>query len=348
MRIRSALILSAPALLLAAAPVFAHDGARLAAGDPPPQAPTFKLEKVSDHVSCLFGKGGNVGILATDDGVVVVDDQYADVAPGILEQIKTISDKPIRYLINTHYHGDHTGGNPVFQAVTTLVGHESVRPRLLEYPAKVRETFPDRMQALHWEVRGLTAEKDPYRDALVSDLNLMKYLYDLAENFDPAKVAAPSITFDKSLTLWVGDQPIEIFHIGPGHTDGDAVVWFPKEKVVHMGDLLFNGSVPLIDTLGGGSARGYLKSMDAVLARIPADTKVIAGHGPTTDVAGLRHARDFMKDLEREVEKAVRAGQSRIAAARSVKLDTYSDVKPGFRTLANVTLVYYDEIRAKK
>jgi glyoxylase-like metal-dependent hydrolase (beta-lactamase superfamily II) len=349
MRIRSALVLSAPALLLAAAPAFAHDGALLAASDQPaPQAPTFKLEKVSDHVSCLFGKGGNVGILATDDGVVVVDDQYPDVAQGIVEQIKAISDKPIRYLINTHYHGDHTGGNPVFQALTTLVAHDSVRPRLLEYPVTIRETFPDKMQALHWEIRGLTAERDAYRDALMSDLNLMKYLYDLSENFDPARAAAPSVTFDKSLTLWLGDQPIEIFHIGPGHTDGDAVVWFPKEKVVHMGDLLVTGTVPLIDTLAGGSARGYLKNMDAVLARIPPDTKVIAGHGPTTDVAGLRHARDFMKDLEREVTKAIQAGKSRADAARSIKLDTYTDIKPGFRTIANVALAYYDEIRAKK
>ena len=346
MRIRSALVLSEAMVLLAAAPALAHDGSRLAADDQP--APTFKLEKVSDHVTCLFGKGGNVGILATDDGVVVVDDQYGDVAPGILDQIKTLSDRPIRYLINTHYHGDHTGGNAVFQPLTTIVAHDSVRPRLLEYPAQVRETFPDTMQALHWEVRGLTAEKDAYRDALISDLTLMKYLYDLAENFDPAKVAAPSVTFDKSLTLFVGDQRVEIFHIGPGHTDGDAVVWFPKEKVVHMGDLLFNGSVPLIDAPSGGSARGYLKSMDAVLARIPPDTKVIAGHGPTTDVAGLRHARDFMKDLEREVTKAVQAGKSRANAARSVKLDTYSDIKPGFRTVANLTIAFYDEIRSKK
>jgi glyoxylase-like metal-dependent hydrolase (beta-lactamase superfamily II) len=348
MRSPAAVLLSALALLAAGAPAVAHDGSRLAADTPPAQAPTFKLEKVSDHISCLFGKGGNVGILATDDGVVVVDDQYPDVAQGIVDQIRTISDKPIRYLINTHYHGDHTGGNAVFQALTTIVAQDTVRPRMLEYPAQVRETFPDRMQALHWEIRGLTAEKDAYRDALSSDLDLMKYLYDLAENFDPAKVAAPSVTFDNSLTLWVGDENIEILHIGPGHTDGDAVVWFPKEKVIHMGDLLFNGSVPLIDTLGGGSARGYLKSMDAVLARIPPDTKVIAGHGPTTDVAGLRHARDFMQDLERAVTRAVQAGQSRADAARSVKLDTYSDIKPGFRSVANVTLAFYDEIRSKK
>jgi glyoxylase-like metal-dependent hydrolase (beta-lactamase superfamily II) len=347
MRIPAALVLSALALA-SAAPALAHDGAFLAADTPPAQAPTFTLEKVSDHVSCLFGKGGNVGILATDDGIVVVDDQYPDVAQGVVDQIRTISDKPIRYLINTHYHGDHTGGNAVFQPLTTIVAQDTVRPRMLEYPAQVHETFPDKMQAIHWEIRGLTAENDPYRDALMSDLNFMKFLYDLSESFDPAKVVAPSVTFDKSLTLWVGDQNIEILHIGPGHTDGDAVVWFPKEKVVHMGDLLFNGSVPLIDVPGGGSARGYLKSMDVVLARLPPDTRVIAGHGPTTDVAGLRHARDFMQDMERAVTRAVQAGKSRADAARTVKLDAYTDIKPGFRTVANVTLAFYDEIRSKK
>src|SRR5262245_26276174 len=128
MRIRAAAVLSTLALLAAGGRALAHDGGTLAADSPPAQAPTFTLEKVSDHASRLFGKGGNVGILATDDGIVVVDDQYPDVAQGIVDQIRTISDKPIRYLINTHCHGDHTGGNAVFQPLTTIVGQDTVRP----------------------------------------------------------------------------------------------------------------------------------------------------------------------------------------------------------------------------
>ena len=336
------------ALLLAvAAPAFAHSGPHHAADEATPP-PTFRLEKVSEHVWCLFGQGGNVGILANDAGVVVVDDQYESIAPGIVEQIRTLSDKPIRWLVNTHYHGDHTGGNTVFQPLTTIVAHETVRPRLLEYPRVVLDTFPGKMQALETEVAALPDEKDPYREALTRDMGLMKFFLSTLQGFDPAKVAAPGITYKESMTLWLGDQPGEIRHGGPGHTDGDSIVYFPKEKVVHMGDLLFNGWVPFIDTLGGGSARGYLKNMTEVLDRLPPDTKVIAGHGPVTDVAGLRHARDFMRDLEVEVQRAVKKGMPREQAARTVKLDAYADVKPVFRTLANDVLAFYDEIRSKK
>jgi cyclase len=362
-------VAAAAVLLLPAgtAPLFAHAGGPFAAADPdaqgtatdkdretPPPAPQtppppqFKLEKVSEHVWCLFGQGGNVGILANDTGVIVVDDQYENVAPGIVDQIRTLSDKPIRYLVNTHYHGDHTGGNPVFKPLTEIVAHETVRPRLLEYPRVVLDTWPDRMIAMHGEVMGLSDENDPYREALLHDLDLMKFLLGTLKGFDPAKAAPPGITYKDGMTLWLGDQPVEMVHYAPGHTDGDTIVYFPKEKVVHMGDLLFNGWVPFIDTLGGGSARGYLKNLNKVLERLPADTKVIAGHGPVTDIAGLRHARDFMRDLQLEVEKAVRQGLSRRQAARTVKLTAYADVKPVFRTVANDVLAFYDEIRSKK
>ena len=344
----AAALACAAILLLSGGPALAHSGPRHAADETSPIPPTFKVEKVSEHVYCLFGQGGNVGILANDAGIVVVDDQYENMAPGIVEEIRKISDKPIRWLINTHYHGDHTGGNGVFQPLTTIVAHDTVRPRLLEYPRVVLDTFPDRMRALHFEVMGIADEKDPYRDALSRDMGLMKFFLDTLQGFDPAKVAAPSITYKDSLSLWLGDQPVEIQHGGPGHTDGDSVVYFPKEKVVHMGDLLFNGWVPFIDTLGGGSARGYLRNLNEVLERLPADAKVIPGHGPVTDVAGLRHARDFMRDLQLEVERAVKKGLTREQAARTVKLDAYTDVKPVFRTLANDVLAFYDEIRSKK
>jgi cyclase len=361
-RLKPLSVAAASALWLCtwAGPLFAHAGGHLSADvqstatdkdketPPAPPPPQFRLEKVSEHVWCLFGQGGNVGILATDAGVIVVDDQYENVAPGIVEQIRSISDKPIRYLVNTHYHGDHTGGNPVFKPLTEIVAHDTVRPRLLEYPRVVLDTWPDKMIALHAEMMTLHDENDPYRDALMKDLDLMKYLLGNFQGFDPAKVAVPGVTFKDSLTLWLGDQPVEIKHFAPGHTDGDSIVFFPKEKVVHMGDLLFSGLVPFIDTLGGGSARGYLKNMDQVLDRLPADARVIAGHGPVTDVAGLRHARDFMRDLQLEVEKAVKRGMTRAQAARTVKLTAYTDIKPAFRTVANDVLAFYDEIHAKK
>jgi len=339
-------VLVAAAGLLASSTAFAHSGA-FAANEPQPP-PTFTVEKVAETVYCLFGRGGNVGFMVTDDGVLVVDDQYGDIAQGIVEQIRTVTDKPIRYLVNTHYHADHTGGNKVFQPLATIVAHDTVRPRLLEYPLTVQSTFPDRIKGLETEIASIKDAADAYRVALEKDVGIMKFFLDNAKTFDPATAAPPGITFDSHITLWLGDQPVEVFHIGPGHTDGDAVVWFRKAKVLHAGDLLFNGMVPFIDTAGGGSAAGYLKSLDTLLATLPPDTRVIAGHGPVTDMKGLQHARDFLKDLHVQVEKAVKKGLSRAEAARTVRLDGYDDVKPLFRAVANDVLAIYDESRAHR
>lgn len=342
-----------PILLLAAAAVLAtgrdataHSGHF--AADEPAKAPTCRLEKVSERVYCVYGKGGNVGFLVGDTGVVVVDDQYADVAPAVLEQIKSVTDKPIRYLINTHYHADHTGGNQTFKPIAEIVAHESVRPRLLDFPRVVQATFPDKIKALQTEIDAIKDPADRYRDALTRDIGIMQFFLESVQGFDPATAAPPGLTFDSKITIWAGAQPAEVFHLGPGHTDGDSVVWFRTEKVLHTGDLLFNGMVPFIDAAGGGSAHGYLRSLDRLLAMLPADTKIIPGHGPVTDVPGLRHARDFLKDLSTEVDKAIKSGKSRTEAARTVTLTAYPDVKEAFRSVANDVLVFYDEDRPKR
>ena len=340
------LLVAAGTALAVSREAAAHSGRQ--AADEAPKPPTFRLEKVSERVWCLFGKGGNVGFMVTDAGVAVVDDQYADVAPGIVEQIRGVTDKPIRYLVNTHYHADHAGGNKTFQPIATIVAHESVRPRLIDFPLAIQATFPEKVRALETEIAGIKDPTDRYRVALDRDLNIMKFFLDSVKDFDPATAAPPSLTFDSKLTLWLGDQPVEVHHLGPGHTDGDAVVWFRREKVLHTGDLLFNGVVPFIDAQGGGNAHGYLRSLDRLLSMLPPDTKVIPGHGPVTDIKGLQRARDFLKDLSVEVDKAARKGLTRQEAARTVTLTAYPDVKESFRTVANAVLTLYDETKGRR
>jgi len=338
--------LAAAAILAASlTPVFAHSGE---APSPTPaqeeKKPEFKLEKLSDRAYCLYGQGGNVGILVTEAGVVVVDDQYESVAQGVLEQIRGITDKPIRYLVNTHYHGDHTGGNPVFVKFAEIIAHDTVRPRLLEYPETVKKTFPDRKRRIQEEIDAIKDASDPWRVSLEKDLGLLDFLLKDALGFDPKKAAPPGITYDGSMHLWLGGQEVDVLHVAPGHTDGDSMVYFASQKVLHMGDLFFNGSYPFIDVWAGGSARGYVKNIDRILSIVPADAKVIPGHGPATDVATLRRFGSFMSDLIAAVEKAARSGMSKPEAVRRVTLDQYPEIKPKGRTLGNEIAVVYDEI----
>jgi cyclase len=338
-------MVSALCLLLAPVAALAHSGA------PPDQekpAPTFTLQKLTDRAYCLFGQGGNVGFLVTDAGVLVVDDQFENVAQGIIDQIKTVTDKPIRYLVNTHYHSDHTGGNPVFIKFAEIIAHDTVRPRLLEYPEEVRRTFPAKQQAMEAEIATIQDPNDLYRVALEKDVGLIKFLLDSLQNFKVETAAPPGLTYEGHVRVWLGGQQIEVFHIAPGHTDGDSMVYFKDENVIHMGDLLFNGMYPFIDAEGGGSEAGCIENLDYAIAHVPPDIKVIPGHGPVTDMAGLRRMRDFLRDLRVKVDKAVKAGMSRADTVRAIKMDEYPDIKPLFRSLGNVITVAYDELKAKR
>jgi len=326
--------------------VSAHSGAPPAPAPPGRPAPAFKLEKLTERAYCLYGQGGNVGFLVTDEGVVVVDDEYAEMAPGIVEQIKSITDRPILYQINTHYHSDHTGGNPVFAKFSEIIAHDTVRPRLLEYPATVRRTFPGKMQAIETEIAGLKDPADPYRVALERDLDLMKFFLGEAEKLSPEVAAPPRVTYDGHMNLWLGGQQITIVHVAPGHTDGDSIVFFPNEKVVHMGDLFWNGIMPFIDALAGGSEKGFIDNIDYVLERTTPETRVIPGHGAASDVSALKRFRAFLVDLRAEVEKSVQKGLSRVEAIRTIRMDRYPDIKPLARSLGNEIAVTYDEVAA--
>lgn len=332
-------------LLAIAMPVFAHRGTP---PDPDQPPPTFTLEKVTDRAYCLFGQGGNVGFLVTDAGVIVVDDQYENIAQGIVDQIRSITDKPIRYLVNTHYHGDHTGGNPVFIKLAEIIAHDTVRPRLLEYPETVKRIFPEKIKAIEAEMAAIKDPNDPWRLALDKDLGLAKFFLDAASAFKLETAAPPGLTYEGHVKIWLGGQEVQIFHVAPGHTDGDSIVFFKDQKVLHMGDLFFNGMYPFIDSLGGGSAKGYIENIDYAIAHVPPDTRVIAGHGPVGDIPALKRARDFLADLRAEVEKAVKAGMSRADAVRAIRMEAYPEIKPAFRVLGNDIAVIYDEIKSGK
>lgn len=228
-----------------------------------------KATKVAGTVWVLSGAGGNIGVSAGEDGLVVIDDQYAPLAPKIEAALKTISDKPLRFILNTHFHGDHTGGNEHFGKVAPIIAQTNVRNRL-------KKGGP---------VHGT--------------------------NVPPAAGSAlPVITFDESLTVHLNGEDVRALHAPHGHTDGDAIIYFTQSNVVHMGDILFNGTFPFIDLENGGSVKGVIAACEKVLASTPDDVKIIPGHGAVTDKAGVRKYLEMLKATSALVAKGLKDGRT--------------------------------------
>ncbi len=270
------------------------------------------MKPLSGGVYALYGRGGNVGFFVGPDAVVVVDSQFKDVAPGIVDQIRGVTDRPIKYLVNTHHHGDHTGGNEVFRPFAVIIAQDNVRKRMLASPADILQNYP-----------GYLEEAKKKNDA--EDIAFLENALAWAKKVKVEEIAAPVLTFDSELRIHMGSETIGIWHTPPAHTDGDSVVYFEKANVLHMGDVLFYRFVPFIDVKHGGSARGYLAAIDAVMARVPPNVVIIPGHGEVTDLAGLKEARRFVADVLAAAEAAKAAGKSKEQFVAGASLPAYKD-----------------------
>jgi glyoxylase-like metal-dependent hydrolase (beta-lactamase superfamily II) len=278
--------------------------------DAPPADP-FRLKPLPGNVYALYGRGGNVGFFVGPEAVLVIDSQFKDLAPGIVAQIKKVSDKPIKFLLNTHHHGDHVGGNEVFKQFAMIVAHDNVRTRMLASPADVQRDYPARLEE---------AKKS-------GDEQAVKFFTDQiawAKTVRVEDIPAPVMTFDSALKIHMGDETIHVWHLPPAHTDGDSVVFFEKAKVLHMGDDFFNQVIPFIDVASGGSVRGYLAAIDKAVSKVPADATVIPGHGEVSDVNGLKAFRKYVADVLDLAVKARAAGKSREDFLRDADLPAYS------------------------
>jgi glyoxylase-like metal-dependent hydrolase (beta-lactamase superfamily II) len=229
----------------------------------------IKVTKVAGTVYMLTGAGGNIGVSSGDDGLVIIDDQFAPLAPRIKDALRGITAKPIKFIVNTHYHGDHTGGNEIFGKEAPILAHENVRKRLASGTSVMGNATPP-------------APKD----------------------------ALPVITFNDRASLHVNGEEIRAIHFPHGHTDGDSVIYFTQSNVVHMGDDFFNGMYPFVDTDNGGSVKGMLAGVDKVLSTLPDDAKVIPGHGPLSDKAGLRAFAEVLRGTSNAVAKALAVGKT--------------------------------------
>ena len=299
--------------------------------DRPPQE-VFRVKPLSGNVYALYGRGGNVGFFIGPDAVLVIDSEFKDIAPGIVAEIKKVSDKPIKFLLNTHHHGDPVGGNEVFKQFPMIVAHDNVRKRMLSSPADILRDYPARLES---------AKK-------AGNEQMAKFLADQiewAKKVRVEEIAAPIMTFDSGLKIHMGDETIQVWHLPPAHTDGDSVVYFEKAKVLHMGDDFFNRVIPFIDIQGGGSVGGYLMALDIVTARIASEVAIIPGHGEISDLSGLKSFRQYIVDLMDAAQKAKSAGKSKEDFVKEVELPAYKSFEgypDRFRGNAGAA---YDEAR---
>jgi glyoxylase-like metal-dependent hydrolase (beta-lactamase superfamily II) len=253
-----------------------------AAAPAPPPDTKIETVNVAPGLYVLFGRGGNIGLTVGNDGAAIIDDQFADMVPKIRSAVALLSEKPVRFVINTHLHGDHTGGNDAFGAAgAVIIAQENVRKRL-----GTAFINPSNNQAT------------PAR----------------------AREALPVVTFADSAALHFNDDDLEFTHLPNAHTETDIVVRFRKANVLHMGDC-FTGGFPFIDANTGGTLDGLIKAHETVLATVDDDTKIIRGHGPLGNKAELQAYHDMLVVVRDRIARLVKAGkdQEQVVAARPTR-----------------------------
>ncbi len=231
----------------------------------------IKTEKLADTVYMMTGSGGNLGLSAGADAVFLIDDQFAPLTPKIKAAIAKVTKKPVKFLLNTHWHFDHVGGNEnMGKAGVLIFAHENVRKRMSS------EQFI--------EFLGMKTKPDP-------------------------KIALPIVTFTSEVSFHVNGDEVRAFHVDNAHTDGDTIVHFTKSDVIHTGDTFFNRLYPFIDTSSGGSVDGMIAATDRVLGMAGEKTRIIPGHGPLATKADLKNYRDMLATVSGRVKTQVRAGK---------------------------------------
>lgn len=293
------------------------------------QSTYFDWRRVSDRVGVAVGGGGNTLLYRGDRGALQSDGKNFGLGR-ILRREAEAHGTAVTHFVNTHHHGDHSGGNDGFTDLVR-VAHANARPRIVATAeanlGRAREVLPRTLSQLREQGGAAEAIADVEATlAAIDDLSVASF--------------APTETFDSERELMVDGRPVELRWASRGHTDGDAFVFLPQENVLHCGDLLFHGRHPFVDASSGATPAGWIRCVDAMLALCDGDTVVIPGHGELTDRTGLAAQKTYFERLQEMVGEAVRAGRSRdevtaMAPADLVALDAAERMLP-----ANLGIVF--------
>lgn len=266
----------------------------------------IKTNKITDNIFMLEGSGGNIGVFIGEDGVFMIDDQYAPLSDKIKKAIGELSSKDVKYLINTHWHGDHAGGNENFgKDGATIVAHENVLERL--------------STDQHSKAFNRTTPASP-------------------------KVAWPTITFEENMSIHMNGQKVMLMHVHNAHTDGDTFVWFPESNVLHMGDCFFKGRFPYIDLGSGGSVQGAMRAIEAAMMITDADTKIIPGHGTMADKSDLLEYYQMLTTMYDRVKQQVVMGKTVDEIKVAGLTDDYAEWGTGFINAERIIDIIWTDI----
>ena len=258
----------------------------------------IKSQAVAGSIHMLVGSGGNIGVSVGPDGVLIVDDQFAPLAEKIETALAALDKGALKFVLNTHWHGDHTGGNAHFGRKGYIIAQDNVRKRL-------------------------------------------------ADKSDTPKEALPVLTFENSMSVHFNGEEIRLVHLGPGHTDGDSIVYFTKSGVVHMGDLFFNGRFPFVDLGSGGDVAGLMRNIEAALKLLPPDVKIIPGHGDLGSRADLEAYLEMLKDTTSLVKKAIAEGKTLEQVKTAGLPEKYKEWGTGFINASRWLEISFNSLNKK-
>lgn len=250
---------------------------------------TVKVTKVSGNVYMLQGRGGNIGAIVGPDGILIIDDDYKVVSEKLRDALKELGSASPKFIVNTHWHGDHTEGNEFFGPQSIIVAHTNVRKRMMDPPVIFGRKTP------------------PY-----------------------AATALPLITYTESLSFHVNGDEVKLVHYPNGHTDGDSIVYFTKANVVHLGDDFFVKRFPFVDVDSGGSVQGLINNVGSLIKTIPADAKLIPGHGPLATLDDLKSYHQTIVETAQIVQDAMKAGKTLDEIKKAGLPDKYKEAGSGF------------------
>lgn len=234
---------------------------------PKSQDVQFKSIKLTDNVYMLQGRGGNIGAIVGPEGILIVDDDYRAMSEKLAAALKALGQEKPRFILNTHWHGDHTEGNEAFGKDSTIVAHFNVRKRM-------------------------------------SQTNVISF-FNMTVPASPVH-AWPVITYTESMSIHINGDEVKLVHFPNGHTDGDTVVFFTKANVVHLGDDFFVGRFPFVDLDSNGNVQGLINNIGTLLTQIPTDAKIIPGHGPISTHADLKNYHSMLIETSKIVQDGMK------------------------------------------